>query len=86
MSQRIILGIHVLDRAAKAAEVQQLLTEFGCHIKTRIGLHEVEGGVCSPTGIILLEIHGGAEPADALTRKLTDLGGVAVQRMVFEVG
>jgi hypothetical protein len=41
MNDHLILGIHVTDRVQKAGEVQQLFTEYGCNIKTRLGLHEV---------------------------------------------
>ena len=39
-ADHIVLGIHITNRLQKAAEVQKLFTEFGCNIKTRLGLHE----------------------------------------------
>ena len=40
--QHIILGIHVTDRLKNAVDVQKVFTEYGCNIKTRIGLHDAE--------------------------------------------
>jgi hypothetical protein len=48
--QHHILGIHVDDRIKRASDVQQLLTDYGCNIKTRIGLHEVTGKFCAGLG------------------------------------
>ena len=38
--QHIILGIHISDRLKNAVDVQKVFTEYGCNIKTRIGLHD----------------------------------------------
>ena len=82
----VILGVHVTDRIRHAGEVQRLLTEYGCSIKTRIGLHHVEGNVCSPRGLILLELAGDKGPCEELARKLAALEGVELQQMVFQHG
>lgn len=78
-----IIGIHVTDRVQHAGEVQQTLTAHGCQIKTRIGLHEVSEDYCSPSGIILLEVVGGAREIAALLRDLRRIKGVEVRKMVF---
>jgi hypothetical protein len=78
-----ILGVHVTDRVRRAGEVQRLLTEYGCNIKTRVGLHHVDGNVCSPRGLILLELVGDEAPCQELARKLAALEGVEVQQMNF---
>jgi aspartate ammonia-lyase len=48
MDDYIILGIHVTGREEHAAEAQKVLTEYGCNIKTRLGLHEVNENLCYP--------------------------------------
>jgi hypothetical protein len=35
----LVFGIHVGDRVKEASAIQGLLTEYGCNIRTRIGLH-----------------------------------------------
>jgi hypothetical protein len=80
----IIYGVHVTNRAAQVPNVQGLLTEYGCNIKTRIGLHHVDENLCSPRGLILLEMFGDLAKCRELKKKLEKLEGVDVQEMVFE--
>ena len=79
----IILGIHVSDRLKNAADVQKVFTEYGCNIKTRIGLHDVDANVCSPSGVVLIELFGSDDEATAMMAKLSEVEGVQVQKMVF---
>jgi len=83
-ARHIVLGIHVTDRVHHVPGVQDLLTEYGCSIKTRIGLHTVSESYCSPNGLILLEMAGPEKPVFELEDKLKAIEGVDVQRMVFE--
>jgi hypothetical protein len=80
----IVYGVHVTNRAAQVPNVQELLTKYGCNIKTRIGLHHVDETVCSPRGLILLEMFGDLALCRELKTKLTNLEGVDVQEMVFD--
>jgi len=79
----IILGVHITDRLTEAAEVQKVFTEYGCNIKTRIGLHDVSENVCSPSGVVLLELFGTREEAETMAARLAAIEGVHVQTMVF---
>lgn len=83
MDKHIIVGIHVIDRNAHAATVQRVFTEYGCQIKTRIGLHDVHENYCSPNGLILLEMLDLPETQQMLDA-LKALEGLDVQTMVFE--
>jgi hypothetical protein len=86
MSQtHLIIGINVPSFAKNSGEIQKVLTEFGCSIRTRIGLHDVAEGVCSPNGLILIEFVGGEERADEMIGKLFEANpDVEVQKMAFE--
>jgi len=79
----IILGIHVTNRLKNAVEVQKVFTEYGCNIKTRVGLHDVDANVCSPSGVVLIEFFGSDDEATAMMAKLNEVEGVVVQKMVF---
>ena len=81
--KHIILGVHVTDRLKDATKVQAVLTEFGCNIKTRIGLHDVSGTTCSGTGIMLLEISNSEDVAKEIAAALDAVGGVQTKMMVF---
>lgn len=78
-----ILGILITNREKEAGNVQRLLTKFGCSIKTRLGLHEIATDLCSPCGLILLELLGDTAEMDKLEKELSALGGVQVNSMVF---
>ena len=82
MEQHIILGVHITDRLKNAAEVQRLFSEYGCNIKTRLGLHEVHN-VCSPNGVVILEMYGDEKVCFDLADKLAAIRGIEVQKMVF---
>lgn len=84
MEKHLIVGVHITDRTHRAVSVQQVLTEYGCSIKTRIGLHEANGDVCSPNGLILLEMIGDTPEARAMETKLRAIEGVDVQTMTFD--
>ena len=83
MKEIRILGLHVSDRASVAVTIQNLLTKFGCSIKTRLGLHDVNEDVCSSGGIILLELCGDEDESDKLENELRKIEGLEVQKMTF---
>lgn len=76
---RSILLILVSKRSKSAVEVQKLLTEWGCSIKTRLGLHDGVGDRCSDSGLIILELVGEKQTKDELTAKLQALEGVTAK-------
>ena len=75
-----IIGIKISNRLQSAISVQEVLTEFGCIIKTRIGLHEEINGQCSPKGLILLEIIDDKKAID-IANKLCDIEEIEIQQM-----
>jgi len=79
----IILAVHITDRVKKAPKIQQILSQFGCHIKTRIGLHEASPEFCSPNGLILLEMLDDLKTVKTLQAKLDAIAGVETKRLVF---
>lgn len=54
----MIIGVNLSDRAESSLEFQEILTKFGCSIRTRIGIHHPEQGVCTNRGIVLLDVAG----------------------------
>ena len=57
MTYQVIL-IKIDSRSTEATKVQNILTEFGCNIKVRLGLHEVSKEYCANDGLIILEVDG----------------------------
>ena len=80
----IIIGVHITDRIKHVKSVQELLTQYGCNIKTRLGLHEVDGNSCSPNGLLILELVGDSAVCQQLASKLNALEGVEVKQMIFD--
>ncbi len=56
-----IIGVALENRLETALEFQKIVTNFGCEIRTRIGLHPSKEQVCLNRGIVLLEVDGDAD-------------------------
>jgi len=78
-----ILAVHITDRMKDAVSVQQVFTEYGCNIKTRVGLHDVAGDVCAPGGVVILELVGPATITGEIAGRLGAITGVEVQKVEF---
>ena len=83
-AKHIIVGIHVTDRVKRIKTVQDILTCFGCYIKTRLGLHETSPDFCSPNGLLILELLDDDVKHADLVNQLKVVEGIEVKEMVFE--
>ncbi len=83
MQETRILGIQINKREENAIRVQEVMTLYGCSIKTRLGLHEIHQGQCSQAGLILLELTGDTLEADRLEAALREIPEIIVRRMDF---
>ena len=84
LKDHVIFGVHITNRVEHSPTVQQVLTEFGCNVKTRIGLHDVNDDYCSPNGLLLIEFVGSDDERGQLKEKLSAIEGTEVQVMVFD--
>lgn len=75
--------IKIGSREERASEVQKLLTEFGCNIKVRLGLHDLPENSCSSAGLIILEVTGEESEIDDFVEKLNAFGEVTAKKMVI---
>lgn len=71
-----ILVVLVHTRASSAVQVQKVLTEYGCIIKTRLGIHDGVADLCSNEGLIILELAGDKKEMAALDKALSRIAGV----------
>jgi len=76
---KTILLVLVGKRKETAVKVQQVLTAWGCIIKTRLGIHDGVMDNCSDEGLLILELHGTDEQKEELARKIAVLPGVSSQ-------
>lgn len=77
-----ILGIQITDRKKEAGQVQNTLTNYGCTIRTRLGLTDIEGNNGS-SGIILIDLYGDEAEKARLENDLSKIEGIIVQKMIF---
>jgi len=76
---KTILLILIGNRKDSAVKVQQILTAWGCNIKTRLGIHDCVLENCSDTGLLILELVGKAEDNKEIARKVALIAGVSSQ-------
>jgi hypothetical protein len=74
---KTILLVLVEKRQETAVKVQQVLTAWGCIIKTRLGIHDGVMDNCSDAGLLILELYGTDEQKEELARKIAVLPGVS---------
>ena len=78
-----IIVVSVKQRQNVAVSVQEVLTEFGCLIKTRLGITDSCPDKCSQTGLIILEFIGSKKQINSMTKKLTKIKGVKVKAIII---
>ena len=83
MKVKVIL-ILIGNRKVAAEKVQKVLTGWGCHIKTRLGLHPGVLEDCVEQGLIFLEVVGEQEKIDELLRKLNSISHVQAKYVELE--
>jgi len=84
MSEMMIMGLLLTDRVSEATKVQEILTKYGCSIKTRLGIHEVSEEFCDKKGFVILELVSDKAEWEALEKELVRVEGVQVKTMLFE--
>ncbi len=85
MNEKRIIGINVLDRIKEAGRTQLVLSKYATSIKTRLGFHELSEDICSRNGFIILELIGKKSDWDQLENELNDIGGIDIQKMIFDL-
>ncbi|HSA06730.1 MAG TPA: hypothetical protein P5556_06090 [Candidatus Gastranaerophilales bacterium] len=83
MTDTIILGVLLRKRVKSSESFQEILSKHGCIIKTRIGIHKASDNVCSPDGVILLDVIGSDADITALENDIKAIDGAEIQKMVF---
>ena len=81
MGKYNLMGIVIGDRRKFAPKVQEVLTEFGCIIKMRIGLHEGIENYCSNEGFIILNLNDDDKEINRFISKLENIESVRVKNI-----
>ncbi len=82
--KQVILGVYLKDRQKDAEEVQKFLTDYGCYIAARVGLHETQDDFCAGYGLILLQMRGEERFTDELLAVLNAIQDVEAKKLVFK--
>lgn len=83
MDCKTIMAILVDNRTHSAPKVQEILTKYGCNIKVRLGLHEVDERHCSDEGLIILQLCGSENDIENLEKELNSLERVKAKRITL---
>lgn len=78
-----IMAIKINGRIANAPLVQEILTKYGCNIKTRVGFHETNEDQCSTDGILILQLTGQGIEIQNMYDEMKKLNGVIPQMIEF---
>ena len=73
-----VMTLLVNNRSKNSTTLQSVLTDSGCIINTRLGLHEA-GNVCSEEGLIILQLTGSDTDIQNLEKNLNKIDGVVAK-------
>lgn len=80
MGCNILLAVRITDRESQAVKVQSVLTDHGCRINLRLGLHDQESNnICSMAGILILQLCCTADEARTIEAEIAKIPGVKVK-------
>jgi len=81
---KTIMGIEIQSRHKSIQGFQKIISDFGCIINTRVGLHEASKDVCSEKGLIILEfIEDADKEVKEMEEQLASIPDIIVKKMVF---
>ena len=83
--EKTVLLVLINDRKESAVTVQKILTDWGCMVKTRLGIHDGVLDNCSNCGLLVLDIVGEKAKNEEMTRKLNLIKGVSAQLVTLTV-
>jgi len=73
-----IMAVRIGARREMSPRVQQVLADYGCNIRVRLGLHDV-GDECTDEGLLVLQLTGEQSALRELEQSLNSLGSVKAQ-------
>ncbi len=76
MASYDIIAMTLKGRSDNATKVQQVLTQRGCFIKARLGLHDGVEDACSNEGLIILQVCGSSAEIERTLEGLNAIDGV----------
>ena len=71
-----VMSVLTNKRVQNVNDMQRVLTESGCIIRTRLGIHDAGDDFCSNEGLIILDLVGSEEEITQLEKKLNEIPGI----------
>ncbi len=81
MQKDTILAIKLDQRSKEASKVQEVLTQHGCSIRGRFGIHNGNPQECSDDGLIILDLIEESNKITPLIEDLKKIGGLKINSM-----
>lgn len=78
-----IMIVKINERRVMSPKVQEVLSQFGCSIRVRLGLHETEN-ICSDEGVLILQLTGDRKEMLGLEKALGALEGVKAKMVMLD--
>ncbi len=83
---KYVMLILIDKRKETAVAVQQVLTDHGNLIKTRLGIHDTGDAGASGSGLLILELIGDAASRNTLKAELDAMSGVHIKLEEMKIG
>jgi len=83
--EKTVLLVLLSDRKETAVTFQKILTDWGCMVKTRLGIHDGVLDHCSNYGLVVLDIVGEKQKLEEMTRKLNLVKGIKAQLITLSI-
>lgn len=71
-----VMSVLTSSRVQNVSGMQKILTESGCIIKTRLGIHDAGEDFCSNEGLIILHLVGSDAEIAQLEYDLNQIPGI----------
>ncbi len=82
MKSNYVMAVTLDKRNQDAPKFQEIITRHGCIIRTRLGIHEVEG--CTDNGLIILQLYGEDSEVSQLAADINELPTAKATTMQVE--
>lgn len=83
MDEFTLIAVKIQDRENEAPQVQKILTDFGCAIKIRLGLHDIPADTCTSSGLVILQVVAPEDDVREFLGKLNSLSHVTAKSLVI---
>ena len=78
-----IIGIKIDKNVQDVIKIQEILSDYGNVIKTRLGINHLENDDTGLRGIIILELFGDKSEIKKMKKELKKINNIKIGKLVF---